>query len=211
MAYIGKTPSQAVRQRYYYTASGSETSLSGADDNSNTLAFSDGEYVDVSLNGISLVAGTDYNTSTANTIAGLSALAANDIVEIVVYDTFSVHSGTFNGPTTFNGSVSAATLTDTSNTGNVTLDFSANQNFVLTLTGNVTLVNPTTETIGQSGFIAFIQDSTGGRTVSLGTDYETGTGAGLTLSSAASKTDLVPYIVVAENRILLGTAQLDFS
>jgi len=211
MAYIGKTPSQAVRQRYYFTASGSETSLSGADDNSNTLAFSDGEYVDVSLNGISLVAGTDYNTSTANTIAGLSALAANDIVEIVVYDTFSVHSGTFNGPTTFNGSVSAATLTDTSNTGNVTLDFSANQNFVLTLTGNVTLVNPTTETIGQSGFIAFIQDSTGGRTVSLGTDYETGTGAGLTLSSAASKTDLVPYIVVAENRILLGTAQLDFS
>ena len=105
MAYIGKTPSQAVRQRYYYTASGSETSLSGADDNSNTLAFSDGEYVDVSLNGVSLVAGTDYNTSTANTIAGLSALAASDVVEIVVYDTFSVHSGTFNGETTFNGAV----------------------------------------------------------------------------------------------------------
>jgi hypothetical protein len=75
----------------------------------------------------------------------------------------------------------------------------------------VTLANPTTESVGQSGFIAFIQDSTGGRTVSLGTDYETATGAGLTLSSAASKTDLVPYIVVAANRILLGTAQLDFS
>jgi len=85
MAYIGKSPTgTGVRQRYYYTATGGETSLSGADDNSNTLVFSDGNYVDVSLNGIALVAGTDYNTSTANTIAGLSALSASDIVEIVV-------------------------------------------------------------------------------------------------------------------------------
>ena len=103
------------------------------------------------------------------------------------------------------------TLTDTSNTGSVTLDFATNQNFVLTLTGNVTLVNPTTEAVGQSGFIVFIQDSTGSRTVSLGTDYETVGGSGLTLSTAASTTDVVPYIVVASSRILLGTPQLAFS
>ena len=109
------------------------------------------------------------------------------------------------------GTALATTDTDTTNTGNVTLDFGANQNFVLTLTGNVTLDNPTTEQVGQSGFIVFIQDGTGGRTVSLGTDYETAGGAGLTLSSAASATDVVPYIVVASNRILLGTPQLAFS
>ena len=103
------------------------------------------------------------------------------------------------------------TLTDTSNTGSVTLDFATNQNFVLTLTGNVTLANPTTEAVGQSGFIVFIQDSTGSRTVSLGTDYETVGGSGLTLSSTASTTDVVPYIVVASSRILLGTPQLAFS
>ena len=103
------------------------------------------------------------------------------------------------------------TLTDTSNTGSVTLDFATNQNFVLTLTGNVTLANPTTEAVGQSGFIVFIQDSTGSRTVSLGTDYETVGGSGLTLSTAASTTDVVPYIVVASSRILLGTPQLAFS
>ena len=103
------------------------------------------------------------------------------------------------------------TDTDTSNTGNVTLDFSANQNFVLTLTGNVTLANPSTENVGQSGFIACIQDGTGGRTLTLGTDYESAGGAGITLSSAASATDLVPYVVVAANRILLGTPQLAFS
>lgn len=103
------------------------------------------------------------------------------------------------------------TLTDTSNTGSVTLDFATNQNFVLTLTGNVTLANPTTEAVGQSGFIVFIQDGSGSRTVSLGTDYETAGGTGLTLSTAASTTDIVPYIVVASSRILLGTPQLAFS
>lgn len=110
-----------------------------------------------------------------------------------------------------NGIAVANTDTDTTNTGNVTLDFSANQNFVLTLTGNVTLDNPTTETVGQSGFIVFIQDATGGRTVSLGTDYETPGGAGLTLSTAASATDIVPYVVAASGRILLGTPQLAFA
>jgi hypothetical protein len=105
----------------------------------------------------------------------------------------------------------AASTQTTSITGSTTLDFSANQNFVLTLTGNVTLANPTTEQVGQSGFIVFIQDGTGGRTLSLGTDYETAGGAGLTLSSAASATDIVPYIVAASGRILLGAPQLAFA
>jgi hypothetical protein len=112
---------------------------------------------------------------------------------------------------TFTAAQRGSTDTDTTNTGSVTLNFDTNQNFVLTLTGNVTLANPSTEAVGQSGFIALIQDSTGGRTVSLGTDYETAGGAGLTLSSTASTTDLVPYVVVASNRILLGAPQLAFS
>jgi hypothetical protein len=111
----------------------------------------------------------------------------------------------------FEKSVIGATDTDTTNTGSVTLDFAANQNFVLTLTGAVTLANPTTEQVGQSGFIVFIQDSTGGRTVSLGTDYETAGGAGLTLSTAASTTDIVPYVVAASGRVLLGAPQLAFA
>ena len=115
MAYIGKSPTgTGVRSRYYYTASGGETSLSGADDNSSTLSFSDGAYVDVYLNGVLLVAGTDYNTSTANTISGLSALTANDIAEILVYDIFTVadtvsaaNGGTFSGDVLFGDNVKA--------------------------------------------------------------------------------------------------------
>jgi len=109
-------------------------------------------------------------------------------------------------------SKSATAATQTANaTGSTTLDFSTYQNFVLTLTGNVTLANPTTEAVGQSGFIVLVQDATGGRTVSLGTDYETAGGSGLTISSAASTTDIVPYVVAASGRILLGAPQLAFA
>jgi len=104
-----------------------------------------------------------------------------------------------------------ATTSTASITGNTALDFAANQNFVLTLTGAVTLDNPTTEQVGQSGFITFIQGGSGSYTVSLGTDYETAAGAGLTLSTAVGSTDIVPYVVAASGRILLGTPQLAFA
>lgn len=111
MAYLGKTPSQATRKRYYKTASGSETSISGTMTVGGTLTFTDGEFVDVSVNGVALVAGTDYNTTTANTIGGLSALSANDQVEIVVYDTFSVFGGNVNGDfNVSNGTLTAGTV-----------------------------------------------------------------------------------------------------
>ena len=113
--------------------------------------------------------------------------------------------------TAFTNAVVGKTDTDTSNSGSVTLDFDANQNFVLTLTGAVTLANPTTEKVGQSGFIVFIQDGTGSRAITLGTDYETAGGAGLTLTATASATDVVPYVIAASNRILLGTPLLAFS
>jgi len=129
MAYLGKSPSQGVRNRYYFTASGGETSISGAL-TGGTLTFSDGAYVDVMLNGVTLVAGTDYNTTTANTIAGLTALSASDIVEIVVYDVFSVFSGNVNSDfnvgedLTVSGSITSsagATITTADNSTQLTL------------------------------------------------------------------------------------------
>ena len=116
-----------------------------------------------------------------------------------------------NQTVTFSKSAVGSTLTDTSNSGNVTLDFQANQNFVLTLTGNVTLDNPSTEAVGQSGIMVFIQDGTGSRTLSLGTDYETAGGAGITLSTDASAVDVVPYFVKAVGSIQLGAPQKAFA
>ena len=115
------------------------------------------------------------------------------------------------GLTEFNGSAVAKTDTDTSNTGNVTLDFTAHQNFVLTLTGNTTLVNPTTESVGQTGFIVLIQDGTGSRTLAHGNQFFTPNNAGISLSSGAADVDVIPYIVQAADKILLGTPILNFS
>ena len=116
MAYIGKsTDGLGVRNRFLFVADASDTSVSGADANGATLTFTDCAYVDVYLNGVLLKAGTDYNTNTANTIAGLSALSANDEVTVLVYDIFSVadtvsaaSGGTFSGAVTLSGGVSSS-------------------------------------------------------------------------------------------------------
>ena len=144
----------------------------------------------------------------ATAAAAQQAMDVEVGVDVQAYNADTVFKDENN---TFTAAQRGSTDTDTTNTGSVTLNFDTNQNFVLTLTGNVTLANPSTEAVGQSGFIAFIQDSTGGRTLSLGTDYETAGGAGITLSTTASTTDLVPYVVIASNRILLGAPQLAFS
>ena len=95
-------------------------------------------------------------------------------------------------------------------TGSTTLDFTY-QNFIVTATGNVTLANPSTEVAGQSGVIILIQDGTGSRTLSLGTDYETAAGAGLTISTTANAVDVIPYFVKASGSIQLGAPQLAFA
>jgi hypothetical protein len=115
MPYIGRsTDGFGVRNRFLYLASADDTSVSGADANGATLTFTDGAYVDVYLNGVLLKAGTDYNTNTANTIASLSAMSANDEVTVIVYDVFTVGdmvSATSGG--TFNSGVTIQTADNT--------------------------------------------------------------------------------------------------
>ena len=152
------------------------------------------------------------------TSVGSEALSSLTVDSIIINGTNIGHTSdtdaisiASSGVTTFSAAVVGATDTDTSNTGSVTLDFEANQNFVLTFTGNVTLANPSTEAVGQSGIIVCIQDGTGSRTLSLGTDYETAGGSGITLSTAASAVDVIPYFVKASNSIQLGAVQKAFS
>ena len=124
MPYLGRsTTGFGIRDRFQFTASGSETTISGSDDNGRTLKFSDGKYVDVYLNGVMLDSANDYNTSTANTIGGLTALTANDYMEIVSYDIFSVADVVPASGGTFSGNVTASSnLTvsgDLTVTGNI--------------------------------------------------------------------------------------------
>ena len=128
MPYLGKSPSQGVRTRFQFTPNAGTTSISGADANGLTLSFTDGNYVDVYLNGVMLKAGVDYNTNTANTIAGLSATVASDVVDIVVYDTFSLFGGTLEGNVTVNNGTFTTTddVTFTGANYNVVWDKSDN-------------------------------------------------------------------------------------
>ena len=90
MPYIGKAPQQGIRNRYIYQATAGQTSFSGSDANSLTLSYPDGEYVDVYQNGILLKPATDYTSTSGTSVVLVTGASANDVVEIVVYDTFSI-------------------------------------------------------------------------------------------------------------------------
>ena len=75
--------------RFKYTATSGQTTFTGTDDNSATLAY-DAGFLDVYLNGIRLVNGTDFTASTGNSIVLTTGANLNDILEIVAFGTFAL-------------------------------------------------------------------------------------------------------------------------
>ena len=90
MPYIGKSPEFGVRNRFVYQATASQTSFSGSDADSKTLTYTDSLYMDVYQNGVLLKPGTDYTATTGTTVVLVTGASLNDVVEMVVYDAFSV-------------------------------------------------------------------------------------------------------------------------
>ena len=90
MPYIGNQPGTGVRNRFIYTATASQTTFTGADNNSKTLSYADSAYVDVFLNGICLVPGTDYTASTKTSIVLTQAASLSDTLEVIAYDVASM-------------------------------------------------------------------------------------------------------------------------
>jgi hypothetical protein len=68
--------------RWQKVAVGNETTLSGLDDNNNTLSYSPG-YEQIFLNGILLVRGTDYTATNGLSITGLEPISAGANIEII--------------------------------------------------------------------------------------------------------------------------------
>ena len=60
MPYLGRSSNFGVRSVFHYLPSAGDTSVSGADADGKTLAFADGNYIDVYLNGVKLKTGTDW-------------------------------------------------------------------------------------------------------------------------------------------------------
>ena len=162
MPYIGRsTDGFGVRNRFLYLASASDTSVSGADANGATLTFTDGAYVDVYLNGVLLKAGTDYNTNTANTIAGISSMSANDEVTVIVYDVFTVgdmvsatSGGTFSGAVTLSGGVTGDLDL---NTDSAAIKFGADDDVTVTHDPDDGLILKSTATGDDNPFLLTLQ------------------------------------------------------
>ena len=92
MPYIGKSPHFGVRNRYIYQATAGQTSFSGSDSSSLVLSYNDSLYIDVYQNGVLLKPGTDYTATTGTTVVLVTGANVNDIVEMIVYDVFSVNN-----------------------------------------------------------------------------------------------------------------------
>jgi hypothetical protein len=75
--------------RWQKVVAGGETSLSGNDDNGESLIYTPG-FEQVYLNGVLLARDADYTATTGTTITGLTALTAGYIVEIIAYNNINV-------------------------------------------------------------------------------------------------------------------------
>ena len=108
MAYIGTQPKDVRsfgRAKFDFTATQGQTAFTGADDDSKTLGFTDGQ-IEVYVNGI-LMDESDFTTSNGNTVTLASAANLNDIISIVALQTdipnsdyVPISGGTFNGAVT---------------------------------------------------------------------------------------------------------------
>ena len=85
-----------------------------------------------------------------------------------------------------------------------TPDFSASNNFSMTLTGSATMANPSNMAVGQSGVIAITQDGTGGRTLAFGSYYKFSGGTAPALTTTPNAVDHMTYYVETQTRILVS-------
>lgn len=94
------------------------------------------------------------------------------------------------------------TLTDGAT---INTDASLGNYFKVTLGGNRTLANPTNPTTNQKVIFEFLQDGTGSRTITLGSDFIFGTDVtSVTLTTTASKRDLMACIYNGAKWVVVG-------
>ena len=155
-SYLGQSPGQGMAEYFLFTASGSETSVTTADDG-RPVAYTVGQ-VSVYLNGVRLVEGSgkDFQATNGSTISGLSALSASDVVEVVALSTFSpadavsaANGGTFSGNVSFGDN-------NITNVGSLALDSISADGTSITISSD--METATNKKIKQKG--AFMQSTT---------------------------------------------------
>jgi len=157
MSYLGQAPGQGQAEYFLFTASGSETSVTTADDG-RVVSYTVGQ-VSVYLNGVKLVEGSDFtatNGSTITLIGSSPGLTASDVVEVVALSAFSpsdtvsaANGGTFAGNVSFGDN-------NITNVGSIALDSIVADGTSITISSD--METATNKKIKQKG--AFMQSST---------------------------------------------------
>ena len=132
MSYLGQAPGQGQAEYFLFTASGSETSVTTADDG-RVVSYTVGQ-VSVYLNGVKLVEGRssapkDFIARDGSAISGLSALTSGDVVEVVALSAFSpsdtvsaANGGTFAGNVIMSGNLTVNGTETIVNTQTLTVE-----------------------------------------------------------------------------------------
>lgn len=122
--------------RYKYTATASQTTFTGADDNANTLAY-DAGFLDVYLNGIKLVNGSDFTATSGTSIVLTTGASASDILEVIAYGTFQLANFSITDANDVPNSLGTAGQSLVVNSGATALEFQTIQASEITTVGNV--------------------------------------------------------------------------
>ena len=95
--------------RFTYTVSSSTTTITGADDNGSTLAY-DAGFIDVFLNGVRMVNGSDVTVTSGTSVVFASAIGASgtDTVDIIAFGTFQLANISINDLTDTPAAVGSA-------------------------------------------------------------------------------------------------------
>jgi hypothetical protein len=87
--YIGPSPvPQSIQRRQTFTATASQTTF-------GTSGYTDGDFIDVYLNGVKLVGGTDYTATNGSDIVLTTGAGAGDILDFVTFNSFQLNAPSF--------------------------------------------------------------------------------------------------------------------
>ena len=105
--YIGPSPvPQSIQRRETFTATASQTTFT-------TTGYTDGDYIDVYLNGIKLVGGIDYTATNGTDIVLTSGAGADDTLDFVSFNAFQLVDESIQFS---NGTASAPSITNVDGT-----------------------------------------------------------------------------------------------
>jgi hypothetical protein len=107
--------------RFEYTATAGQTTFTGADSNSATMAY-DAGFIDVYLNGVKL-ANADYTATTGTSVVLGTGASVNDILMVVAYGTFQLANISIKDLTDTPAAIGSAGQALVVNSGGTALEF----------------------------------------------------------------------------------------